>query len=264
MQLIDQLGRLINIPKRPVRIISLCPSETETLAALVTPERIIGCTRYCKYPETLVSNLKHVGGTKQLDIDLIVKLEPDLLIAVREENDKAQIEQLANMFPVLILDPIDHASTLQSIQMIGEAVGETHRADRLMKDIEKAVSSLHQASGQRVLYLIWRKPYMAVGGGTFIGTMLESLGLTNAGTALSGRYPVLDDEAIKRADPELIFASSEPFPFQDKHVSELQKRFPDCAIHLVDGEAFGWHGVRTLQLSSVLNTLVQRIATPSL
>lgn len=259
MQIIDQLGRVINLAEPPRRLVSLCPSETETLAALVAPDRIVGCTRYCKYPVDLVAGLTHVGGTKQLDIESITDLSPDLIIAVREENDRAQVEQLAEQFPVLVLDPVDHTTTLQSIALIGEAVDEPARAKDLMTDIEMRLASLKQASGQRALYLIWRKPYMAAGSGTFIGTMLETIGLTNAGAGLSGRYPVLDDAAIEAAAPDIILASSEPFPFKDKHLAELSERFPDCDIRLVDGEAFGWHGVRILHVSNGLDALVSKI-----
>jgi len=227
------LGRQVDVPESPQRIISLCPSETETLAALVAPERLVGCTRYCKYPEALVSRVTKVGGTKQLDLKVISDLSPELVIAVKEENDKAQIDALADQFPVIILDPVDHETA--------------------------ALAGLKQAHAERVLYLIWRQPYMAAGKGTYIDAMLKSLGLVNAAVELEERYPTLDDTAIASAAPDIILAASEPFPFESKHQAELEERFPRSSIYFVDGEAFGWHGVRTLHVSDTLNRVVQDI-----
>jgi ABC-type Fe3+-hydroxamate transport system substrate-binding protein len=255
----DQLGRQVILPDRPKRIISLCPSETETLAALVTPDRIVGCTTYCKYPETLVSGLTKIGGTKRLDFRAIQALRPDLIVSVREENSEEQITALAKDFPTLILDPVDHATTFESIHMLGAAVGEPKRAAALAADIEAALAGLEKVRGQRALYLIWRKPYMAAGSATFIDGMLHTLGFENAASGLSGRYPVIDDGALNQVFPEVILAASEPFPFEEKHRAELQARFPTCRICLVDGEAFGWHGVRTLQVTATLNALVREI-----
>lgn len=259
VSIIDQLGREVLVPDRPQRIISLCPSETETLAALVVADRIIGCTRYCKYPEELVGSVSKVGGTKQLDLDTIHNLEPDLILAVREENDKAQIEILANAFPVIILDPVNHATTLESVRIMGRAVGETKRAEKTVHKISAILENLVKAQGQRALYLIWRKPYMAAGKGTFIDAMIRSVGLMNAAAGLEGRYPSLDDTHIHKAAPDIILASSEPFPFEEKHRAELEARFPDCPIYFVDGEAFGWHGVRTLHVAETLNKFVKDI-----
>ncbi|MEO8736763.1 MAG: helical backbone metal receptor [Edaphobacter sp.] len=259
MRMNDQLGRQVILPDWPERIISLCPSETETLAALVTPDRIVGCTSYCRYPETLVSGLAKVGGTKRLDVQAIHALQPDLIVSVREENSEDQINALAEDFPTLILNPVDHETTFESIRILGVAVGEPTRADALAKDIEAALGGLEKAQGQRALYLIWRKPYMVAGSDTFIDSMLQSLGFENAASGLSGRYPMLDDDALSRVFPDVILAASEPFPFEEKHCAELQSRFPTCRICLVDGEAFGWHGVRTLHAITTLNALVQEV-----
>ena len=258
-RVVDQLGRNVILSDRPERIISLCPSETETLAALVTADRIVGCTSYCRYPESVVSGLTKVGGTKQLDFRAIQALRPDLIVSVREENSEDQITTLAKDFPTLILDPKDHATTFDSIRMLGMAVGEPMRAAALAADIEAALGTLEKVRGQRALYLIWRKPYMAAGSDTFIDGMLHTLGFENAASSLSGRYPMLDDGALNRVFPDVILAASEPFPFEEKHRAELQSRFPTCRICLVDGEAFGWHGVRTLHVTATLNALVREI-----
>ena len=257
--IVDQLGRKVHISDKPQRIVSLCPSETETLASLVAPTRIAGCTLYCRYPHALVADLPKVGGTKKLDFDAISALKPDLIVAVKEENDKEQIEALAETYPLIILDPVDHQTTFESIDLLGQAVGEQSKAENIIRDLESAIEQLPKAKGQRALYLIWRKPYMAVGADTFIDAMMQSIGLTNAASGLTGRYPALDDSAIAQAAPDIILASSEPFPFEEKHRSELLDRFPNCSVHFVDGEAFGWHGVRSLKVRKTLNELVQAI-----
>ena len=181
------------------------------------------------------------------------------MIAVKEENDRSQIDALAEDWPVLILDPVDHATTLESVRLIGRAVGESEKADAIADEIRSALARLGQADGQRALYLIWRKPLMAAGSDTFIHAMLESVGLVNAAAGLDGRYPEIDDAALAQAAPDVILAASEPYPFQEKHRAELQSHFSKCAVYFVDGQAFSWHGVRTLRVGNALNRLVRNI-----
>src|ERR1700741_3198050 len=104
MHFIDQTGRKISIPQIPQRIISLVPSQTELLFDLGLDKEVVGITKFCVHPPEWFQTKTRVGGTKQLKIDLIKQLQPDLIIANKEENVKEQIEELEKHFPVWISD----------------------------------------------------------------------------------------------------------------------------------------------------------------
>lgn len=248
MEFTDQTGRKIILEKFPERIISLVPSQTELLCDLGLENKIMGITKFCVHP-TGLKNLKTlIGGTKNLRIDTIAELHPDIIIANKEENEKQQIEQLAEKFPVWISDVKTFADALDMIRDIA-IITQTELEGKKM--IEKILSEKmqyhlhHSAKNQKVLYLIWKNPYMATGSDTFIHTMLHEAGFENT-TAHINRYPELQIVDIIALQPEVIFLSSEPYPFSEKHIAELQIHLPDTTIQLVDGEMFSWYGSRLL------------------
>lgn len=244
--LVDQLRRRLTLAVPPRRIVSLCPSTTETLFALGAGDRVVGRTTYCRHPKEAIDTLPSIGGTKTVDEQRLRALKPDLILSVREENDEQQIEALSHDQPILILDPVDVASALNGIRLIGAALGREQDADALAEAIASAFRTLPRLDGYRAAYLIWRKPFMAAGAGTYINDVMAHLGLENAAPK-TDRYPAVDAQALAANPPHFLFAASEPFPFADKHVSELQRLAPTAKIVLVDGEMFGWHGVRMLK-----------------
>ncbi|MGF1607334.1 MAG: helical backbone metal receptor [Rhodothalassiaceae bacterium] len=260
--MIDQLGRRVAVPAVPAvprRIVSLCPSTTETVIALAGADRLVGRTAYCTRPADTVAAIAEVGGTKTVDVDAVARLNPDLIVSVREENDRSQIDALAQRFATIVLDPIDIDTMLAAVRLIGQAVGQAAAGADLAQQIDQALSRLAAAGQQRVLYLIWRKPFMAAGAGTYIDALLRRLGLLNAAAQLPGRYPALTAASITAVRPAIVLAASEPFPFKAKHLVELEAVF-GCPALLVDGEAFGWHGVRLLQAVTILRDTVRDIA----
>jgi ABC-type Fe3+-hydroxamate transport system substrate-binding protein len=144
--------------------------------------------------------------------------------------------------------------TAKTIVNIGELVNKKREADVLNEEINTSFKNLKQHN-KTVLYLIWNKPYMAAGQATFIGSMLQGMGLKNVLSKPAERYPQLSINDIKKLNPQVIFLSTEPFPFKQKHISELQKLLPNCIIMLVDGEPFSWYGSRLLQSASYFNQL---------
>lgn len=238
---VDQLGREVKLNDYPRRIISLVPSQTELLHYFGLEEEVVGITKFCIHPKEWFETKKRVGGTKQLKLELIRSLQPDLIIGNKEENTKADIEALEKEFPVWLSDINSIEDSLSMILAIGEMTGKQQEANNLVKEIKDSfstVSSLGQ--GKKVLYFIWHEPAFVVGRNTFIDAMLSQLGFENACT--KSRYPSLDE--LTALQPDYIFLSSEPFPFSEQHLEYYRDLFPHSKLLLVDGEMFSWYGSR--------------------
>ncbi|WP_020605440.1 helical backbone metal receptor [Spirosoma spitsbergense] len=242
----------------PQRIISVVPSQTELLFDLGLNEEIIGITRFCIHPADKVKQKTLVGGTKTLNLNLIHKLNPDFVLANKEENTREQIESLRQRYTVHVTDVNTLPDALSMIREAGALVGKRIEAEALANRIEDSLLPFSQAPSLTVAYLIWRKPYMVAATDTFIHAMLEQAGFRNA-FAGQTRYPVMSAEELRNARPDLIFLSSEPYPFGQKHIVELQAICPSARIRLVDGEVFSWYGSRLLQASDYFRNLRNEI-----
>lgn len=247
----DQLGNRITISFPPQRIISLVPSQTELLADFGLGDKVVGITKFCVYPEAWRKSKAVVGGTKKFEFDKIESLRPDLIIGNKEENYQQGIAQLKAGYPVWMSDIVTIKDALKMIYQVGELTGADKAAGKIVNKINNAFSGIEKLPPLRTLYLIWRNPWMAAASGTFIHELMILAGLQNCLEA-SNRYPELSDEEIKTLDPELILLSSEPYPFQQKHVDEIQKICPSAKIVLVDGEMFSWYGSRLLEFPAYL------------
>lgn len=239
----DQLSRVITINYPPQRIISLVPSQTELLFDLGLGERVVGITKFCVHPSNLVKAKTKVGGTKQLRIDLIRNLKPDLIIGNKEENERSQIEMLMSEFPVWMSDIVDLHQAINMIKGIGQLTGAGRQADTLALQIENSFSILQQMQSRlRVAYLIWQEPYMVAGKDAFIDDMLRRCGFINVFE--QERYPACTALDLQRANPDVIMLSSEPYPFKQKHIDAFKAIVPGARVVLVDGEMFSWYGSR--------------------
>jgi len=241
---IDQTRRTISLPQTPRRIISLVPSQTELLADLGLDNEVVGITKFCIHPQEWFRSKTRVGGTKQVNYDVIHELKPDLIIANKEENVKDQIEELEKYYPVWISDVNDLDDAYQMIEQLGLITDKQQPAQQIITRIKTNFTRL-PAPGSRLqtLYLIWQKPYMTIGSDTFIHSMLEAAGFKNIFSHKT-RYPEVSIDELQTSNCELLLLSSEPFPFQQKHVEELQPLLPNTKIILVDGEMFSWYGSR--------------------
>jgi ABC-type Fe3+-hydroxamate transport system substrate-binding protein len=236
--------KYVNNPKR---IISLVPSQTELLYDLGLENEVAGITKFCIHPEHWFRNKVRVGGTKDVKFDRVKALSPDLIIANKEENVKEQVEALAEIAPVhtTVISTLEDAYKM--IHQIGELTHTTSRAKEIITKIETGFETLtkqlsHQSS-KTCLYLIWKDPYMSVGSDTFIHDMMMRCKLSNV-LVNENRYPTITPEKIKALSPEVILLSSEPYPFKEKHIAELQELLPEAMIFLADGEMFSWYGSR--------------------
>jgi len=229
------------------KIISLVPSQTELLYDLGLDDEVIGITKFCVHPEKWFRTKTRIGGTKNINIEKILSLKPDLVIANKEENVKEQIETLQKFTHVYVSDVANLSDAKNMILEVGELVDRQSQADSLISSIENNFSKFETISYEKIpaAYFIWRDPYMAAGGDTFINDMMNHCGFNNI-FADQLRYPQINFEEIKTIDCKVLLLSSEPFPFKQKHIDELQPLLPGTKILLVDGEMFSWYGSRLL------------------
>jgi ABC-type Fe3+-hydroxamate transport system substrate-binding protein len=259
----DQLGRTIELDPLPQRIISLVPSQTELLYTLGLDAQVVGITKFCIQPTSWFRQKTRVGGTKDIRPDIIRALQPDLIIANKEENDQAQVEELMQHYPVWVSDVKTLSDALQMIRLVGQITSREPQALSLTEEIDRRFAALSspgpgQAPGSdhspRTAYFIWRRPWMVAGGDSFIQHMLQTAGLTNI-FGDQTRYPSIQLPALKDAGCELVLLSSEPYPFKEQHIAEIREVLPHAAIRLVDGEIFSWYGSRLLQAPAYLQEL---------
>jgi ABC-type Fe3+-hydroxamate transport system substrate-binding protein len=221
-------------------------------------KELIGITKFCIHPAKNIKQTQKVGGTKQLDINKIKALNPDLIIANKEENERGQVEELMNICPVWVSDISDLTGAINMIESVGQLVGKGFEAKILANKINQQFNQLiTQPCSLRTVYFIWRKPYMIAGKDTFIYSMLKKCGLINAFD--QERYPEIDAESLKTANPAIILLSSEPYPFIAKHIAELKAIVPNAIIKLVDGEMFSWYGSRLLYAPAYFQNLLAEL-----
>jgi len=225
-----------------VRVISLVPSATETLLALgVTP---IACTRFCEQPD-----IAHVGGTKDPAVAQISALEPDLVVVNDEENRLEDVEALRRLGVAL------HEMSPRSVAEVGPAVAAL--ADAVGAAVPEPFGPAswrawldehrdrHGDEPRRAFVLVWRRPWMTLAGDTYGSSLLELLGCRNAFTRRGVRYPAIELEEAARLDPQLVLLPTEPYPFKERHVAEVNEGIPGAEVTIVDGQDMFWWGIRT-------------------
>ena len=241
----DQLGNIYFFEKTPIRIVSLVPSLTELLVDMGLEENLIGITKFCVHPNHLLKSKTKIGGTKKVDCEKIILLKPDIIIANKEENTLEIVEELSNICPVWVTDIVTIDESLKMIQDFGEIFEKQTEAQNWVEKIKVAQNDfkifIQNKTILKVAYLIWANPYMVAGKETFIHQLLILNKFQNS-FENQNRYPEIELQDLKNAD--LILLSSEPFPFNEKHVKEIQKFAIKSKIILVDGEMFSWYGSR--------------------
>ena len=241
----DQLGRTVTMTCVPRRIVSLVPSLTELLCDLGLRDWIVGCTKFCVHPAGLRAGVSIVGGTKNVRVAEVLALAPDLVLASKEENVRAQVDEIAASCPTWVSDVTDLASADDLARRLGRLFGVEQQAARITAANRATLARLAVADRGAAVYLIWREPYMGAGGGTYIDSVLGALGFRNA-LAARERYPEITEDALRRLAPEHVLLSSEPYPFAERHAAELRALLPGSEVRLVDGELFSWWGSRLM------------------
>lgn len=248
----DQIGHTITLPEVPKRIVSVVPSQTELLFDLGLREEVVGITKFCIHPNEWFRNKTRVGGTKTLNLEKIRALNPDLILANKEENTEDDIKTLQKEFPVWTSDILNLCDAYNMITELGIIVQRESKATEIVLQLQSDFASMPTLfSGKRLAYFIWKNPYMVAASATFIHHVLSHLGATNTAKHLN-RYPIWEEQDIKDSDAEILLLSSEPYPFKAKDIAELQHILPKSKVLLVDGELFSWYGSRLLKLKDYL------------
>ncbi|MFT6801517.1 MAG: ABC-type Fe3+-hydroxamate transport system substrate-binding protein [Salibacteraceae bacterium] len=230
-----------------MRIVSVVPSLTELLIDLGLENALVGVTRFCIHPKEKTRRIQKIGGTKNLKVLDIIKLQPDIIIANKEENSQQDIVELQKHCDVLLTDIFNLNDSLSAIEEIGCRTEKTKEALALIHQIKLEFSNLKDLpilENNTIAYLIWGKPIMLAGRNTFINNLIELMGGNNILVNPLSRYPEIQLSELQSLQPDLIFLSSEPFPFAKKHLDQYKKDFPRAKILLVDGELFSWYGSR--------------------
>ncbi|HEX8333649.1 MAG TPA: helical backbone metal receptor [Segetibacter sp.] len=250
----------------PKRIISLVPSQTELLYHLGLAEEVVGITKFCIHPNEWFRTKVRVGGTKTVNINKVKSLSPDLILANKEENVKEQIEALGEIAPVYVSDIKNLEDALDMIKHVGKLVDREQKANEMAENIhsdfellKSFVEPINQSTYKvSTAYLIWKDPYMAAGGDTFINDLMLRCGLKNVFSDQQ-RYPEISTSQLSQLICEVLLLSSEPYPFKQKHIDELQQQLRGTKILLVDGEMFSWYGSRLLHSADYFKKLIQEI-----
>ena len=261
MTIKDQLNTALSFPTAPKRIISLVPSLTELLCDLGLTDRIVGVTKFCVHPESIRDQATVIGGTKKIDLKLSSELNPDFVLASKEENLKHQVKPFSEKGVSVYTSNIGNFDDLkQVIEDLGAIFEIQSKAASLIYQLNEQLKIIEQIKLKKSInaaYLIWKSPYMAAGGDTFISYMLNKVGIKNA-FAENDRYPVITEEDLKKENIDLILLSSEPYPFKSSHIQELADISKKKAI-LVDGEFFSWYGSRILHMQDYLEQLTTEL-----
>ncbi len=259
MEFVDQLNRKVFLQKTPSRIISLVPSQTELLVDLGLRNSLVGITKFCVHPSNLRTEKVIVGGTKKVNYEKIKSLVPDIIICNKEENTEEMVLQLEKIAPVWVSDINTIPECLWMIGQLGEIFQSSENAAEIITKIEIELSDLRKivqdSKTRKVLYLIWKDPYMAVGKNTFIDALLQENKFINVIDTEISRYPEIGDKEFKKTD--LILLSTEPYPFKNKDVLKMNELF-EAEIKLVDGEYFSWYGSRLIQGINYFKTFHSR------
>ncbi len=230
------------------RIVSLVPSLTELLCALGLAEALVGRTRFCIHPRAVVRRIPVMGGTKDVDLDRVRAAAPTHVVVNVDENRREHVDALARFVPhVIVTHPCRPEDNLELFRLLGGIFGRTREAEALAGEFLAAREALRRSAQarprERVLYLIWKDPWMTVSRATYVSTVLAAAGWDTVPDDSPVRYPVVTPEAARRARPDRVLLSTEPYRFTTRHLPEAEVWF-GAPASLVDGELVSWYGSR--------------------
>ena len=250
---IDQMGRKVTCKGPFDRIVSLVPSTTQTLYDLGLEPKVVGITAFCPTGSTAIPKVK-VGGTKNIQMERLHQLQPQLVLGAKEENTKEAIEEIEKHFAVWMADTDTLDASLAMIEVLGELLETNGAAPALVNEIRGGLPRVAGLYEGTAAYLIWKKPYMCAARSTFIDSWLWHLGFRNIFGAQE-RYPETSLEELVSLGPDVLFLPNEPYNFSPKEQTELQDLLPQSRVLRVDGVPFTWQGSSMLRALSYFPTL---------
>ncbi|HEY5293501.1 MAG TPA: helical backbone metal receptor [Burkholderiales bacterium] len=263
----DAAGTVHERAADSARIVSLVPSITELLCDLGLSAKLVGRTGFCVHPRETLKRIPEVGGTKDVNLGKVRALAPTHALLNIDENEKPTAEALAQFVPHLVVThPLAPPDNPPLYRLIGGIFGREQAAEALCAQFQRAHNALAQAARawprQRVLYLIWKDPWMAVARDTYISRTLALAGWDTVPANATARYPQVKlNEALLR-DAELVLLSSEPYRFRDRDLAELRALpvMRGKTVALIDGEMTSWYGSRAVAGMDYLRRFRENLA----
>jgi ABC-type Fe3+-hydroxamate transport system substrate-binding protein len=261
----DDLNRTLRLDRPAQRVVCLVPSITETLFLFGAGERVAGITDYCVHPAVCVAGKQRVGGTKNVRVEEIIAIKPDLVIANAEENRRHHIEELEWAgIPVFVTFPRTVDGCLKMMRDVAILTGTESAAEPIVASIQAErflLRSRPSESGCRILCPIWKNPYMSINRDTFIDSVIRESGGNNIFADQAERYPKFTLEEVARLRPDIIILPTEPYRFtvdDFRDFEQLGAEIPAVAnrrIHIVEGELLSWYGPRVARALHELSAL---------
>lgn len=257
----DAVGTAHRRADGPVRIVSLVPSLTETLCEMGLAGSVVGRTGFCIHPRDAVRAIPKVGGTKSVDLDAVRALAPTHLLVNIDENERPAVEALSESVPhVVVTHPLDVADNHRLYRLLGHVFDRAQAAQALSAALSTAYAEAQAACAgrpvRRVLYAIWKDPWMTIAEDTYIARMLAAVALRAVASGVvdtgrqgdAARYPVFDLDAVRVAEVDALLLSSEPYRFGERHRRALDgdARLGGMPVRLIDGEMASWYGSRAV------------------
>ncbi|MGH8750735.1 MAG: helical backbone metal receptor [Burkholderiales bacterium] len=264
--LLDAAGKRHVGAEATARIVCLVPSITELLCDLGLARQLVGRSGFCIHPRDSVKNIPKVGGTKSVNLEKIRALAPTHVVVNVDENKKEDVAAIAAFVPhVVVTHPIYARDNLQLYRLMGGIFSREKEMEYLCRQFEQTLSELeHQAKTwdrQKVLYLIWKSPWMTVARATYISHMLALIGWDTLPQQTTERYPEVGPDADWVKEAEIVLLSSEPYRFRDQHLADVRLAFPHCKVALIDGEMTSWYGSRAIKALDYLKKFRQTFST---
>ncbi len=261
--IIDQIGRSVSISQPIKRIVSLVPSQTELLVDLGLEDLIVGTTKFCVHPAHIKSTKEIIGGTKNIKVDKIKALKPDIILCNKEENTKEIVETCELIAPTHVSNIYTLNDVKELIEQYGKLFSCRTESKRILEKLQFKIigfkNFIANKPKKKVAYFIWRNPWMVAGDNNFINHILQLNHFENIYNN-KPRYPEIELKKIRlEGDPELILLSSEPYPFKEEHAFEIGRFTHHAKTIFVDGEMFSWYGSRLLKAFDYFKQLHQRI-----
>lgn len=274
--LTDAIGRVHALARADARIVSLVPSVTELLFALGIGDRLVGRTGFCIHPKDSIKTVPKVGGTKSVDIEKVRELAPTHLIVNIDENEKPTIDRLASFVPnVIVTHPLGPLDNLPLYRLLGGIFNREGRAGELCEAFQKAyvnaVGACADLPRERVLYLIWKSPWMTVSRDTYVSRTLAAVGWDTVEIENKDRYPKIELTPELLSGVGRVLLSSEPYAFRERHLDEVRQLLTaagtdfvptpmedfdsSVTVSLIDGEMTSWYGSRAIDGMKYLTRL---------